>query len=84
MGCLDCSATALKLQRVDDAEDTADIIDDAVARALLQTPRNAEECIALLDIVVQGLVSEQRSRSDDADVKGLQSVRRFLASLKND
>ncbi|WP_295165479.1 hypothetical protein [uncultured Brevundimonas sp.] len=79
MGCLDCSATVLKLQQVDDAEDTADIIDEAVARALVQVPNSAKECVALIDLVIQGLVVEQRARADSADITGLRAVRAFVA-----
>lgn len=81
MGCLDCSSTALKLQRVDDAEDTADIIDEAVARALVQVPTSAKECIALIDLVIQGLIVEQRARGDSADIIGLRAVRAFVAGV---
>lgn len=82
MGCLDCSASALKLHQIDDPEGAADVIDSMLAKALIQRPSSAEECVALIDLVISSLERDQQLRDDQADVQGLRSVRAFLAEIR--
>lgn len=82
MGCLDCSASALKLHRIEDPEATADVIDEMLSKALTQRPSSAEECLALLDLVISSLERDQQLRDDRADLQGLRSVRAFVAEIR--
>ncbi|WP_295228073.1 hypothetical protein [uncultured Brevundimonas sp.] len=78
MGKFDLSTTALRLQQIDEAEDTADSIDDMVAAALDLKPRNASDCIVLIDLIVTGLKRDQQPRLDRADLRALAGIRTYL------
>lgn len=82
MGCLDCSASALKLHQIDDPEAAADIIDAMLSKALTQRPSSAAECVALLDLVISSLERDQQLRDDQADLQGLRFVRTFLTEMR--
>ncbi|WP_312599073.1 hypothetical protein [Brevundimonas sp.] len=79
---MDCSASALKLHQIDDPEAAADVIDEMLAKALTQRPSSAEECVALLDLVISSLERDQQLRADQADLQGLYSVRVFLTEIR--
>lgn len=81
MGCLDCSASALRLHQIDDPEAAADIIDEMLSKALTQSPTSAEECAALLDLVISSLERDQQLRDDQADLQGLRSIKAFLTGI---
>lgn len=78
MGSFDLSKSALRLQQIDDPEDTADEIDRLVADALSLKPKTALDCASLIDLIVSGLERDEQPRSDGADIRALRSMRDFL------
>lgn len=80
MACADCSASALRLHQVVEPEETADIIDDLVAKVLTQPATTAMECLAIIDLLSSSLELDKQARDDGADLTALRSIRQFVAT----
>lgn len=84
MACVDCSETALRLIRIADASEAADVIDDLVAKALRQAPSGPDSCVALIDLVIAGIdQGERQSRIDGEDIQALKNVAAYLRTLSH-